>query len=140
MLNKDRIRLMAKLAAYEQGQGKEEAPMGKYRRKDYVMLKMIRTFFYASIGFLLLFLLDMLYDMEEWFSALYQMEYGEYILKIVAEYLVFMVFFEVVTWFVYNARYKKGSRNQKQYLNRLRKVERLYEREEKLLPIDEWEE
>ena len=104
------------------------------------MLKMIRTFFYASIGFLLLFLLDMLYDMEEWFSALYQMEYGEYILKIVAEYLVFMVFFEVVTWFVYNARYKKGSRNQKQYLNRLRKVERLYEREEKLLPIDEWEE
>lgn len=139
MLNKDRIRLMAKLAAYEQGQGKEDAPMGKYRRKDYVMLKMIRTFFYATIAFALLFLMDVLYDMEEWFSALYQMEYREYIIQIVAAYLLFLVFFEVVTWFVYNARYKKGYRNQKLYLSRLRKVEKLYEREEKLLPIDEWE-
>ena len=139
MLNKDRIRLMAKLAAYEQGQGKEDAPMGKYRRKDYVALKMIRTFFYASIAFVLLFLLDVLYDMEEWFNALYQMEYKEYIITLVVVYVLFLLVFEVITWIAYNARYKKGHKNQKQYLSRLRKVEKLYEREEKLLPIDEWE-
>ena len=130
---------MTKLAAYEQGQGKEDIPMGRYRRKDYVALKMIRTFFYATIAFFLLFLLKILYDMEGWINELYQMEYREYIIRILVEYVIFMLAYQAVTWVVYNARYRKGHENQRLYLGRLRKVEKLYEREEKLLPIEEWD-
>ena len=139
MLNRDRIRLMTKLAAYEQGEGKTETSMGKYRRKDYVLLEMIRSFFFGTAAFAILFFLIVLYDMDAWVSSLYQMEYLPYLIRVVLEYAVFVGLYEWITWLVCRARYRKGRKNQKQYLARLKKVEKLYEREEKITPIEEWE-
>lgn len=139
MLNKERIRLMTQLAAYEQGEGKEYVPMSQYYRRDYVGLQMIKTFVYSTISFAVLFLLQILYQMESWMDSLYQMDYRAYLMGILIKYLIFVLVYQVIAWVVYSLRYKKGHKNQKLYQNRLKKVEKLYEREEKLLPIDEWD-
>ncbi len=138
MLSKDRIRLMTQLAAYEQGEGKEYMPIGRYRRRDYVSIQMIKSFFYATIAFGIFTLLQVLYGLEEWLEQLYLAEYQEMVLEIVIKYLVFILFYQVIAWIVYNMRYRKGHKNQKAYQNKLKKVEKLYEREEKQLPSEEW--
>lgn len=139
MLNTDRIRLMTQLAIYEQGEGKEYMPMTQYYRRDYVGLQMIKTFICSTLAFGILFLLSVLYRLEQWMQELYQMDYVEYAFGILMQYIVFTVFYQVVAWVIYTLRHKKAQRKQKIYYNRLKKVEKLHEREEKLLPIDEWD-
>lgn len=138
MLNKDRIRLMTQLAAYEQNEGKEYMPMSQYYRKDYVGLQMIKTFFCSTIAFCILFLLHILYELDAWMEELYQMDYQTYMIDILLKYIVFVLVYQVIAWIVYSLRYQKGHKSQKQYHNKLKRVEKLYEREEKQLPLEEW--
>lgn len=137
MLNNDRIRLMTRLAVYEQGEGREYMPVSRYYRKDYVALKMIKAFLYATIAFCILFLLNLLYHAEDFLSTLYQMDYQKYAVGILIKYLIFVAVYQVIAYAVYSYRYQKGQKRLKHYHNRLKKVLRLYEREEKLLPKDE---
>jgi len=140
MLNKDRIRLMTRLAVYEQGEGKEYMPMSRYYRKDYVGMQMIKTFFCSTIAFGILFVLSILYQLDTWLEELYQLDYQSYIISVLLQYAIFVVVYQIMAWVVYTLRYRKGQRKQKQYLSRLKKVEKLYEREERLTPLEEWSE
>ena len=140
MLNKERIRLMTKLAAYEQGEGKEYMPMSRFYRRDYIGFQMIKTLLYSTIAFGILFLLTFLYQMESFLESMYQMDLPEYIVGVLVKYIIFVTVYQVIARVVYSRRYRKGHKSLKLYLNRLKKVEKLYEREETLLPIDDWEE
>ena len=126
MLNTDRIRLMTKLAAYEQREGKEYMVMDQYYRRDYLVVQMIKTFFCSTVAFAVLFLLSVLYRMEEWLQELYQREYMEYITGIVVKYILFVVFYQIVAYIVYSLRYRRGHKKQKQYHSKLKKMEKLY--------------
>ena len=137
MLDKDRIKLMTKLAAYEQGEGKEYIPISRYRRKDYVVVQMIKTFFCSTIAFVILFFLNILYKAETWLDTLYQMDYQEYVFEILVYYVIFVAIYQVIAWLIYGKRYQKGQKNLKQYQSGLKKVEKLYEREEKQLSPEE---
>lgn len=41
MLNEERVKMMIKLASYEEGQGKEDFKVNSYYRKDYVSFRTI---------------------------------------------------------------------------------------------------
>lgn len=129
MLNTERIRLMTKLAAYEQGEGKEYMAMSQYYRRDYLALQMIKTFFCSTIAFGILLALSILYQPEEWIQRLYQEEYRDYLVELVVMYVLFVIFYQVVAWIVYSLRYQKGMKRQKQFHSRLKKVEKMYERD-----------
>ena len=45
MLNEEKIKIMNKLAMYEQGEGKKYLPVSRYYRSDYIGLAMIKKFF-----------------------------------------------------------------------------------------------
>lgn len=140
MLNKERIRLMTRLAAYEQGEGKEDMPVAQYYRRDYVGLMMLRTFISSTIAFFILFALKILYELDLWIAMLYKLSYQKMLSDIMGKYLVFVLLYQVIAYFVYNFRYRKTQKKQKLYHSRIKKVQKLYEREEKLLPLDDWEE
>lgn len=45
MLDEKRVKLMTKLALYEETQGKDDFKVSEYYRKDYVGMHMICTFY-----------------------------------------------------------------------------------------------
>ncbi len=137
MLNTERIRLMTRLAAYEQGEGKEYGRIGRYYRHDYVGLQMIKVFFCSTAAFLILLVLSVLYQMEDLERFLYQMDYEKFASGLLTRYILFVVFYQAAAWIVYSLRYRKGSKEQKLYHSRLKKVEKLYEREERQFPGDD---
>ena len=49
MLNEEKIKIMNKLAMYEQGEGKKYLPVSKYYRSDYIGLAMIKNFFWLRL-------------------------------------------------------------------------------------------
>ena len=64
MLNEEKIRLMTKLAIYEQGEGKESIKSNKYYKKDYVGLKMINTAITITLAFMLCLILWVIYKVD----------------------------------------------------------------------------
>lgn len=139
MLNNDRIRLMTRLAMYEQGEGKEYMSVGQYYRKDYVGLQMLKTLLYSTLAFVMLFLLIFLYCVEDWMAMLYEANWLVFAGKTLLWYVLFELLYQVMAFFVYYRHYSVAMKRQKTYLTRLRKVEKLHEREAALQPMDEWE-
>ena len=137
MLNTERIRLMTRLAAYEQNEGKEDIKMGQYYRKDYVELELIKTFLSSTIAFVIILLLRIVNELQMWKETLYQMDYIGYAKDVLLQYIVFVIIYQVIAWVVYSLRYNKGTKRRKLYHTRLKKVQKIYEKEEKLYPVDE---
>ncbi len=137
MLNEERIRLMTKMASYEEGEGKEYMPIKQYYRKDYVGLGMIKTFITSSIAFGILFLCWVLYDLENITEMLADKDWMEFAAFVLAIYAIFAVVYQAVAVGVYNWRYTKATASMKGYHSIMKKVEKLQEREEKSLPLED---
>ena len=74
MLNEEKIRLMTKLALYEQKEGKKDLPLSKYYRTDYLALKMINSTISMSLGYIVLLATIVLIRVEELLSNLVNMD------------------------------------------------------------------
>jgi hypothetical protein len=137
MLNEERIRLMTKMASYEEGEGKEYMPIKQYYRKDYVGLGMIKTFITSSIAFGILFLCWVLYDMDNITYILSNRDLTELGMFVLVIYIIFIAVYQVIALGVYNWRYSRATASIKGYHSVMKKVEKLQEREERSLPLED---
>ena len=106
--------------------------MMQYARKDYVAMRMLGSFVSGTIGFALIFAAWALYSMDQIMRDLNTMDILGFITSVLTKYLIFMLFYMGVTYIVYNNRYTRGRREVKKYYNELKKLNRIYEREDKL--------
>ncbi len=137
MLSEERIRLMTKMASYEEGEGKEYMPIKQYYRKDYVTLGMLKTFITSSIAFGILFLCWILYEMENITEILADRDLAELGAFVLAIYIGFVAVYQVIALLVYNRRYTRATLSIKEYHSLMKKVQRLQEKEERSLPLEE---
>lgn len=137
MLNEERIRLMTKMASYEEGDGKEYMPIKQYYRRDYVGFGMIKTFITSSIAFGIIFFCWVLYEMENITELFAERDLTEFGLLILAVYAVFEGAYQIIALIVYNKRYSKANIRMKEYHSVLKKVEKLQEKEERSLPLED---
>ena len=121
MVNEERLHHMIKMAVFDTDQGKECKPMTQYARKDYVSLRMLGSFVSGGI-----------YSMNQLMENLNAMDIQELLTSVLVKYIVFMIAYMAITYFVYNRRYTKGRREVKKYYGNLKKLNQLYEREDKL--------
>lgn len=132
MVNEERLRHMVRLAQFDQNDGEACRPMTQYARKDYVALQMLKSFVTGSMSYALLFGLWALHSVEELLNALTGMEIQALIISLVLSYAVFMVLYLGATYIVFSMKYTKGRRKVKKYYASLKKVNQMYEREERL--------
>ena len=139
MLNEERICLMTRMASYETGEGKEDLPVKKYYRKDYVSYQMIKTFLSSTLSFGILFLFWGMYNMEKIMEKLTKTDLVQFGISILILYAVFVVVYQIVAVVVYNRKYSRATVGVKKYHADLRKVMKLQEKEEKLQLSEERE-
>ena len=65
MLDKRKVRIMTRLALYEQNQGKEDFRISEYYRKDYAGLHAIFSFLWVTVGYILVLGLGFLVGMDQ---------------------------------------------------------------------------
>lgn len=131
MLNEERIRLMTKMASYEEGEGKECIPIKQYYRRDYVSFGMLKTFFTSTISFGILCLCWILYEMENITEILSSSNLTSFGISILVKYFIFSVVYQVIAFCVYQRRYTRATASVKAYYSILKRVEKLQEKEEK---------
>ena len=123
---------MIKMAVFDKEDGKECRPMEQYARNDYVALKFLESFVTGTIAFGLLFVMWALYEMDELLNTLNTMDLVGFLVPLAIKYAIFLFFYLMITYIVYQKRYTNGRRKVKKYYNSVKKLNRLYEREDKL--------
>lgn len=129
MLDERKVKLMTKLAMYEQTQGKEDFKISEYYRKDYAGMHIVFSIIWTTIGYACAVLLAGVAGMQ---ALLANMSTGLIItlgIAIIAGYLVTVILFAVLTSHVYNKRHKNARQRVKRYNHELIKLLKLYEKE-----------
>lgn len=130
MINEEKVRLMTKLAIYEENKGKSIIPLSKYFREDYIGIQMLKSFFAGTIGYLLIVLLVVCYKLEYLINEIVKLDVMAMIVSVLAVYVICMAIYLGVIYVVCSNRYKKAKKSLKAYDNVLKKLEGLYEKEE----------
>ena len=136
MVNEERLRHLIKMAQFDTNDGKQCKPMTQYARKDYVSMRLLGSFVTGTICYGLLMGMWGLYATEELLAKLNKFDIQGLVMTAVVPYLVFMVIYLGATWVIFNMKYTEGRRKVKKYYNNLKKVNQMYEREERLRTSD----
>lgn len=140
MVNEERLQHMMRLSQFDENDGKSCKPMTQYARKDYVALQMLISFVTGTLSYVLLFGLWALQSVDELFAWINTMEIQTLVMIFVLTYLAFLVFYLGVTYIVFHVKYTEGRKKVKKYYASLKKVNQMYEREERLrTDRAEWE-
>lgn len=131
MLDERKVKLMTKLAFYEQTQGKEDFKISEYYRKDYAGFHTICSVIWVTIGYGCIALLALLGGMD---SLMEKMSNGLIItlgIIIIVGYIGTLVIFAVISSHVYNEKHKKARQRVKKYNHNLTRLLKMYEKEKK---------
>lgn len=128
MLNEERIRLMAKMAAYENTEGKKDIALDEYFRGDYISFQVWKSAIYGTAGFCVGVALYLLYNLETFLEELYKMDVVEFCRDIAGKYAVAMGVYIVISYCVYVYRYQRAKKHMKSYFSGLNQLYAMYSR------------
>ena len=129
MLDRSKVKLMTKLALYEQTQGKEDFKISEYYRKDYVGLHSICSFLWVTVGYICVWMLILLAGFDLIVGHMSLLLMLIMMLVAVVGYVVILAIYAGVTSHVYNQKHKDARQIVKMYNHDLIKLLKLYEKE-----------
>ena len=131
MINEEKVKLMTKIAMYEQGKGKKYLPVSKYYRSDYIGLALIKNFFLVTIGYVLVVAGVGVYFGEYLLENIHKMNLIAMGVYILIGYVIALVGYSVVTYIQYSVKYYRAKKSVRQYYSELTELSKIYAREEK---------
>lgn len=131
MLNEERIILMARMSSYEKGAGRKNIKIGNYFRGDYAAVQILKSVVCATIAFVVIFALYILYNMETLLQDIYTMDLIDFAKSILFRYGTTVIGYGVLTYAVSSWRYAAAKRSLKNYYHNLKKLSSLYHETEK---------
>lgn len=132
MINQERVKQLYKIALYEQKEEKHYEATGQFFKSDFVGIQVVKSIFSGTIAYGLMVVIWVLCNLENIAQMLLNFEIFDTVLKIGVIYIVFLLVYLFLTILIYHVRYKKGRKKLEEYMNDLRTVEKMYERDEKL--------
>lgn len=132
MINEERVKELYEIAAYDACSEEKNRQMGMYYRSDYISKEMMKSVFTGTIAFALCIVLWGLYDMQNILESINSLDIVAVAVAFIIRYILFMAVYLVITYVVAYRRYSRGRKELKTYYGHLKKVNKLYDREEKL--------
>ena len=122
MINKRKVRLMARTSMYLKHEGVEDLPKAKYYKSDYVGLYMWLTAIAVTVAYFLILFLIACYNFEYIINHLTSINYTVLVVMLIMTYVLMMSVFLVIGYFVYSRRYTMAENGIRVYQNRLKKI------------------
>jgi len=127
MLSEERIKLMTKMAAYEENEGKRYMAIGSYFRSDYMGKQIIHSVISATAAFLLLIGLYIFYHMETLMQDIYKVDLLALGKQVLEYYVIFVGVYALITYIIYSFRYSRARKSLRKYYNHLKQLLALYD-------------
>ncbi len=129
MLNNEKIRLMTRMAAFDEVDGKKDIAVNGYFRGDYLSFQLLKSAICVTIGFAVIFGLYLLYDLENFLADLYKIDLAAFGKEWLVRYVIVLLIYLLISYFVYVIRFTRSKKRIKQYQQQLKELHMLYERE-----------
>jgi hypothetical protein len=131
MLNEEKVILMTRMAAFMDHEGKKNDAINAYFRSDYVGLNIVKSVISATIVFAIFLVTYVLCNFEMVLSNLYN---TENLLAIGRRFLIYYLLlvgvYCLASYVIYSYRYSKMRKSMKAYSGDLKKLYKLYEKEQ----------
>lgn len=129
MLNDEKIRLMTKLALFEECDGKEELKKAQYYRIDYIRFQVLKSALCVTLGYILILLAILVYQSEYIMDNITTIAYKKIGFYVVMAYLFILLFYSFITGIVSYFHYERAKKKLKKYKNNLKTLRLLYKEE-----------
>ena len=130
MINEERVKLMTRMAAYEQGELRKHKPVVGFFRSDYISLQLVKATISTTLAYAILVGLYLMYDFEVFMKDIYQMDLFQFIKTAIIFYLVMLGIFMLITYVVSLYQYNRSLQSTRLYYANLKKLSQLYGEEE----------
>ncbi len=130
MLNNRKVRLMTRLAVYEQSEGREDVRLSKYFRSDYVRLQTLKTAVAVTVGYLFVLLILVVYHSEYLIQNAVVLDYRGILLRYVGIYIILLAVYIALSTIGYMIKYRTSRKKLSKYFRMLRRLRSLYKEED----------
>ncbi len=130
MIDEKRLRLMIRLARYEQEEGREDLKISKYYRRDYVGLALLKNLLLVTLAYLLLLALLVLYNLDFLMNQLNEMSIRPLLVTIALGYLFLLGMYSVIVYTISRLKYARAQASIKTYYRGLSRLEGSYQKQD----------
>jgi len=128
MVDEERLKLMTRMASFEENEGKKAIPVTEFFRSDYVGLHMLLTAAYVTIAFAVITGVNLFCGMESFLSDFYKTDFLSMGKDILHRYVIFAGIYVAVSFIVYSYRYTRAKKSVRVYQKALKRLGLMYER------------
>ncbi len=118
----DRVKLMTRMASFEENEGKEAIHICNFFRSDYVCLNVVRAIVSATVSYFLVLGLYIYYNIDQLLQGIYTMDLMATGRKLVTAYVIFAGAFGIIAYVVYSFRYDWAKKHLNDYNYALREL------------------
>ena len=129
MLNENRIRLMFRMASYEEKQGQEDLKISTYYRKDYTSMKTLATILWITFGYALLILLLVVGFMDILMKNITLTKIFVMGAGVVIGYVVLLILYGFCSSQFYRKKYNRAKKRMRRYYRDLGRLEKFGKKE-----------
>jgi len=131
MVNEKKVKVMTKMAMYENGQGAEDIKINSYYRNDYVSFKTLVSIIWMTIGYVMLVAMVAGMFLDEIMEQISVNFLFIFIMVIVSLYLALVLLYAIGASRFYKKRYLESRQRLKKFNHYLTRLNRMYEKEKR---------
>lgn len=129
MINEERVRVMSRLARYQEGPGKQDLEIASHYRGDYIGIALIKNFFLVSIGYVGVVFFLIAYYLESILEQVQNINLMILLIEVVLGYAVVLVVYSAITYIICTIKYDRAKKSVQKYYQELGELDKLYIRE-----------
>lgn len=129
MIDEKKVRLMTRMALYEENEGKEDLKVSAYYRKDYASLHTLYSVIWATVGYACLVFLIGVSVFDAMMEAMSMGLLVMIALAVLAGYFLVVTVYAVYSYTLYNRKHQEARRRVKGYNHSLVRLLRIYKKE-----------
>ena len=130
MVDIEKVRIMTKLAAFEQAEEENALKITRYYQGDYVRCQLLKTLVCVTIGYICLCGLGMLYRLDDLIENATTLNYPQLMKQIAGGYFILLLFYVIGVTGGYIHRYHKARKKIKGYDRNLHILRQWYRKEQ----------
>ena len=129
MIHNERVRHMVQLQAFNDRKGKEDFPVVKYFRRDYVGLHMLKGFLSGTVAYGVMLLMWGICNMEMLMENIHTMDLKQFAITVLLRYVCFLGIYLLVIFVYAEVKYTRTKKVIRGYNRHLKRLIRSFERD-----------
>lgn len=130
MISEEKVKIMTRLALYEKKES-EAIKSSKYIKEDYVGLKMINTGILITLCYIAVLIMIVICRVDYFMNHITEMDIWGLGRKVVIVYVACLLIYMLLAYIVYSVKYVYMEKCNKEYLDNLKRLIKLYKKEQK---------